>query len=506
MGSRCGLVAYQQAGRMLLLLVLPKMWRPGDVQPTRAPFPTGEDHAAWKQACLAVVAYEGDAQEIVCPEPWETLLKDCINCLTDRVTKDLRQDKDDPRRAEEATLPPSFRHLLVHGCSRGTSGAQPYQDPTQADGFQRALDALLALTMRSGAWKHGPVESTPRDDGLGALFRESEQHTGDPLCIMAAQYFVSEVAARAREVRQGYVETTEMLPLIRGRLTARGMTTLAYSGVPLAECTYDDFTPGVLLFRVIVTALDRVASGAAFPSLLTDALRPLCGRALVLRHTLAHIPSLPAATAAFEARRCRLGPLLRAWQPVLDVARLLLREDPLELSPAEGAASAHTWVVETPKVWEGILASLAEGALEDDQSGIPPPWSEGVKTRVDLRLIRNSVTYLVDAKYKEAGDKKPSPSISDLYQMFAYTHLASGCASVRAALVYPALPGAEPGEWIRRRREPEANANGVTLRLGRVVFPSREACETDDTWERYRASAQRQFEALVYDVGAESHG
>jgi len=480
-----------------LLLVLPKLWRPGGPANKAHPFPEYSKEK-WDDQPLRVVAYEGDFQEVKCPREWQTFLDGCINCLTDRAAKDLVQDKDDPRRADDADLPPSFRHLLVRGSGRGTTGDARYSHHQDLDTFAKALDALVALAMRANAWKHGPVESSPRDNGLGALFRDAEEDTGDPLRVMAAQFFVTEVEARARDVRQGYVETTEVLPLIRGRITARGMTTLAYSGIPLAECTYDDFTPGVMLFRVIVTALDRVASGAVFPALIAEAMRLLCGRALALRHALGHIPSLPSATAAFEARRCRLGPLLRGWQPALDVARLLLREDPIELSPAHDTPSAHTWVIETPKVWEGILAALAvkSGNNPDAQSEILGPWSAGKSTNVDLRIDVGSQVYLIDAKYKvPGGDKDLSPSIADLYQIFAYTHLDKAAPNVHAALVYPMCREFEQPEPKVRRRQPLMD---VKLRIGQVAFPTPEQTKSDENWDAYITTAGGQFRTVVF--------
>ncbi len=503
MRSRCGLVAFEDDStgvkRSLLLLVLPKLWRAEGQDPAgHQPFPRDPRDPAWQdpEGRLRVLAYEGDRQRVVCPdEGWRSLFERCAEWLAERdetgeVGDGAREGEGEGEGELDAATRGSLRGLLSLA-----SGTPRVPKPWRADpsALTKRLAELLRLVVFSRDWRPHRQLHSPRDDGPGYLVGEGRRARHDPLRFLTAHAFVREVEARAREVRQGYVPTTEWMAVIRGRMTARGMARVALTRAPRVECEYDRFTAGVTLFQVLVTALDHVASGAAFPPLVADLTRALREDALRVRRELAHIPSLPVAVAAHHAGRVRLSRLQRGWQTALDMARLLLQRLPLELTDHTRGQSGLVWVVQTPKVWEGILeqALRARGWEPHPQQPVPSPWvGLGGGSNVDLFVEREGVAYVLDAKYKLG-----KPGKADQYQIFAYSHLVSTAhATRRAALLYPlppsrgdegSAPPAPPRTYARARStDPGAPSGDVTLTIAHVPFPAPETL-TAQAWPAY---------------------
>jgi len=368
-----------------------------------------------------------------------TPLERCAEWLAERQDE-TGGDGDAPGEGEaedDGELDAATRRSL-RGLLSVASGTPHVPKPwrTDPDELTGRLSDLLRLVVFSRDWRPQRQLHSPRDDGPGYLVGEGERARHDPLRFLTAHAFVREVERRARDVRQGYVPTTQWMNVIRGRMTARGMARVALTGAPRVECEYDRFTAGVTLFQVLVTALDHVASGAAFPPLVEDLTRALREDALRVRRELAHIPSLPVAVAAHHAGRVRLTRLQQGWQVALDMAKLLLQRLPLDLTSHTRGHGGLVWVVQTPKVWEGILeqALRARGWNPSPQKSVPRPSKElGEESNVDLFAERDGVAYVLDAKYKLG-----TPSKADQYQLFTYSHLvATDHTTRRAALVYP---------------------------------------------------------------------
>jgi hypothetical protein len=435
---QCGMVAYNKEytshGLLgLQLLVIPKLW-------TGIPTPQANYDADRK--FLRILGHEGQRIQLEgVPPAWERLLTDAIESALEVTGQEGEEDA--ARRAdtgeEESPDDPwlaAYQRCLLTRMASGTPDSPPLRPWDETPGgveiasnededhlLACPLQQLVRLVVLSGALEQKALDYSPKETGAGYLVDWGEQ-VSDALRFLNAHAFVQEVKARAGQVRQGYRLRTEWLSGIRGRITARGLARYAATGEASLECTYDDFTSGIPLFQVIVTALDHVARGGPFPPVLRDAASAICEDAARLRRELAHIPRLPLALAAHQAGRIRLSRLWRPWAPALHMAKLLLRDDPLDFTGQEAGQGALVWSVNTAVVWEKVLEQMLDQhtARIEAQSEVVPPWKGLARKRPDLVFVHDHRRWVLDAKYK-LREKAEAPSMDEQYQLFAYSHL-----------------------------------------------------------------------------------
>ncbi len=475
----CGLHLERVDGFGLSVLVLPKAWC-GNKNSAVTVHSDGEHSAT-------VVMHEGDevrvnivsnavAAELVSrSQRSRSALRDVViaeAALGERDSDTFEVDADSKRR------------LLVR-IELAQSEWATKTDATAGKTHDALAKGMLALLEMS----HRLREVTRVDHDLdasehwGALVDTQGRDMEPPLLLLAQWRYVQGMERQLRRIRRGYVPTVGREPVIRGRITQRGLVQ-AGMGELAIECAYDEFVETTPLYRILVTALDHVAMGAmATRHGLTgwSLHKEVQASAIRLRRQLAPIPSLPFAVAAQRAGQLRLPALHRDWQPLLDLARALLRDDAPRGGAPRGTACSFQWRISTAHIWEAWLRAAAEGAgLIVESTGSSGagtairPWQNlGKPKRPDLvlRSTAGAPCVIVDAKYKRPP-KTPSPA--DQYQIWFYSLAMEGVGS--AALVYPAM-GEGDGEVAQRgsyaRVEPGGGEGAVRLRVLVLAFPPR---------------------------------
>ncbi len=395
---------------------------------------------------------------------------------------------------------------LVNERSAPSTGRQMPSPEGAAKALTAALRDLAWLCLRAGELRSAATDGGGEESAGQFLDAARAAHEIDPLALLAELDFVNEMHRLQHRIRKGYVPEEDRLAAIRGRITDRGVLEYEMTGIPLLECRFDEFVEATPLFRVLVTALDVVASGT-LRSTLGIGTEGLFGSGsevhpMTMREQLRSIPSLPLPVARATADRLRLTRLQQEWQRPLDLARRILRAESVETGEATQEGSMTVWTVDTPKVWESILeqAFEAAGVAVSTQQGMKPPWQGlGSERRPDLTVRLPEVgTVIVDAKYKLGT---PGSSTADQYQLFAYS-LINKVRPDAVALVYPLsmTNGDSPNDsayWSARiASHPKSpftreslNAPGehpkVVLHLLQAPFPPPKTVRDEAEWGDY---------------------
>jgi hypothetical protein len=315
------------------------------------------------------------------------------------------------------------------------------------------LRDLLWLRLRADNGKSSASDGggAERDGLLIDPTQAADHHLQDPLALLAELDFVSELNRLQHRIRKGYVPEEDRLSAIRGRITDRGVLDYEMTGIPLLECRFDEFVEATPLFRVLVTALDVVASGALRASLGVGSdwfggsadLHPAA-----LREQLRNIPSFPLPVARATAERLRLTRLQHEWQRPLDLAKRILRAESVATAASDDNGGVTVWSMEMPALWEQILAGAIDAqsdwTIQRKRQGqkvsMPPPWPNFGHYRTPDLLLRSRKrelrrTMILDAKYAPLDG---TPSIAYQNQMFVYSLLAENPPEA-LALVYPVM-------------------------------------------------------------------
>lgn len=263
------------------------------------------------------------------------------------------------------------------------------------------------------------------------------------------EVFIAAFASRLlEELRRGaprhYQSFDADLPTIRGRWdVARQFTALAAHPDRLA-CRFDALdatTPILIVMKACVALLCRHARRAATHRQLAE-----------LRHLLADLPAVPRGALPWRQIQIERG--TRRWQPLLDLARLLLGERWQQTHVLNGGPQGITLLFSMHELFERYVAHQLRQALRGTglevvaQGGFRHclgDWQTGVETvgsshptRPDLLIMRGrGVAAVLDTKWKLLTEVQHS----DVYQMMAYARLYR---SDRLALLYPAVSAERP--------------------------------------------------------------
>jgi hypothetical protein len=545
-GHRCGLFfAVGKESASLTVMVLPKPWALRELYPegTKANAPAALVHRNGNR--LLVVGHEADVAIIRHRDSTTDPLNELIAAVDRQINDDrsakaqqnAKNRKAMERKPGNPTGPPDAPRSGLQdsaqpadagteqdeleeeddpglGALLSIEGAGSKSNPTDQSHASnddhsavviKGLSALIHLAARAGGheWTSRPSTDAAEHDDTeagGAVSSHRSARTADPLMLLAQWRLVELIGAHLRQLRRGYVPVKEEAPVIRGRMTQRGLLQAAARLGPRIECAHDDFSDNTPLFRVLVTALDRVASGAlaeAHGVAAWSVMAQVRARAVHLRRQLHQLPSLPWAQAAAEAGRLSRRPLpraLRVWQPALHLARAILRDEAVRPLASDDGVVAQHWWLNTSKLWEGILEQICKKAgwkVSAPAENSCVLWDKlGNKKKPDLLLENDGQRIVADAKYKLLNGG--ALSAADQYQLFAYSHTASwddAAPATAATVLYPCDQPSEPRAFARHG---ELRFN---LHLIGVPFPTKGELEPKD-WTTYIEKAAMALKPL----------
>ena len=469
--QRAGLAVAAKGRLRLSVCVLPKLWRP-DGEPTVT-------EVVWQDDVLSVVGHELDTV-IIRADAARVALAEAI--VQNSAEEERQRGEDEGSPLVALGVPPPVRRPV--GPSTATA----------------SLSNLLALLQRTT----GALTSRSRQRIEG---HDSSAWVLAPLVRLE---FVSEMERRFRTLRSGYREAVDALASVRGRISERALAVHLASGEPRLDCRFDEFTPDTPLARVLATALDVVSAGVTGGLLSADrVLGTAPERALQLRRAMAAVRSMPHREAERTAVRLRLDRLSRDMGYARDLALLVLRGH--GFLPSDDAGTEYPCFeldIPTAKLWEDVLHSALAASLGDAtlrrHAKVPPPWDGGKSAHSDPDwLVRvGDAVWCLDAKYKEPPANR-SPSRNDLYQLYAYSHLASwdGVPPGRLALVYPDRAPAMQ-RWSQYGRNPK-QPGGPTLDTLSLPFPKPSDVVSEALWRRYVKTVGDEIAAAL--KGMETH-
>lgn len=155
----------------------------------------------------------------------------------------------------------------------------------------------------------------------------------------------------------------------------------------------------------------------------------------------------PAAFAPLPQRH-------QNWQQPYDLAKLII--EGLGINLDEGVFTGPGFVLSTWSAWEALCEELVRRAMPDHQVFGQKRWVLGhrgtdpVYVKPDISpMSGNTVSFLLDAKYKSRHDRSLRISSGDLYESLAFLRATK---AKKMCLLYPALhsPDHLPlGEWQR---------------------------------------------------------
>lgn len=456
-GKRSGFVVLPDgAGGQLSVTVLPKPWA-SQGQATR-----DHTHAAGQTSHL--VLYEGELVAM---------------SSTRDVAGAIALGLNDVARTQAG--------LLELGAPPNKSVTEP---AAEGDPFTSLLELSLLVERSSLNSKDGGFEG----DFAPAVLQ-----------LLAFERLVREVEKVLFRARPRYTETTEMLGMPRGRLSAHSLMLSHASGIPRVLSTFDELTMDTALLRVIRAAL-RVVAATRLHSKIR-ALRPgITVRAAQLLTFFHTVRPIHHAEAAASGQKLHLGALDRPWRAALESAIPVLRAQ--DISPVDGSERSDVVCISisTEKVWEqclqGALAT-AFGEVHVNRDGnlavglrALPPWvrdgseAETAASASPDFLVRNGKALAVlDAKYKTRS--RLSVDSSDGYQLFAYSYLTQLHERTPdfVAILRPVRRGQRPAQ-TEYARQPEAK---FPLWVATLPFPERSDVKDAAHWRAYNSKLSAQL-------------
>lgn len=251
-----------------------------------------------------------------------------------------------------------------------------------------------------------------------------------PDLLIAA--FVQRAEALLTEgLRRDYMERSEPLAVLRGRLDLPAHLRRPEALVTDLRCRHEDYTLDTPFNAVLRQTAE--ACHSRWPA--------VAGRVLRLRHRLTALA--PVRLRPDEIDRFRYDRLTETYRPVHALCRWILEGTRLGLGGKHRAPGA-SFVVEMAPLFERFVSLSLRGRLR-------PPWRVELQERVALdrahalEVRPDVVVYrkerpvaVIDAKYKLR--RSGVPGNTDAYQVLAY---AQRYGMKRVWLVYPDQPSGE---------------------------------------------------------------
>ena len=361
-------------------------------------------------------------------------------------------------------------------------GATPGEDES-AEPIPKAepmLDALLGL------FQFAMNDIDDADIVLGSR--------GDLSDAVHRRQLVVEVERSFRTIRPRYVSKIEQSKTWRGAVVVDDLFRSRAERRVAIEFDHDELTSDLLEWRLVMTALEMVASPRTKRVVAHDD-PDLRRRAIAVRRRLSDIVALPLSQIGGSIQRLEQLRYDSRFSALETAARAVLTQDLMGADMEGERIAAHGVILRSEALWELILGkaatqrwgaarvhiststSLAPGLIS------PQPWAKAPGRKdsfPDLVLEGPDRVFCIDAKYKilERGASR-----ADLYQIFTYSHVVGLKSApkkpVDVALIYPSSPrdrklSQEPG-WPSANREYRRSgepAGPVFLKVLELPFPT----------------------------------
>jgi hypothetical protein len=451
-GNRIGLATATYGESSIYIVILPKHWRQGPAVRYRLPDVLSPQ--------LLVTVHEGDRLAFPAGSPIEALIAALLEAHSESNLFELSYAKSLPEQ-----LAPS--------------------DVAGALDLFSFLDEAL----------------TPPDNSyfpISALGGASE--------LFARRRFLDSTAPLIRRLHQGYVELTDRVSPLRGRIDAGDLAAARLEKRTHVKCHFDELTPAIPVFRVIVTALHVSSLNPGMVgSILDRALGGVRAEAIRLSKQLRDLRGYSIEDGVRVAQSIMPSSVKPLWREAFLTATQVLHFAKDTLAAGETHARLDNLLIRTEDVWEQLLGRaallrwgkeavfqskpgrLAAGLIvpapwkKTDSfiaAGLEPRWRASMDSYPDLMVATNGYLWCADAKYKRY---EGSNDRGDQYQMFAYSHLAilaeSGQTTTRCALLYPAEVGQTLGLQTKFIRQ-GAEGKPVPLEVFTLPWPSRSDLRT----------------------------
>ncbi len=248
--------------------------------------------------------------------------------------------------------------------------------------------------------------------------------------LLVAAFVQRTEALLATGLRRDYLEQSERLEVLRGRLDLQAHLRRPEALRTSLDCRHEQYTHDSLFNAVLRQTAE--SCHPRWPS--------LAGRVLRLRHRLATLPRSNLSPA--DIARFRYDRLTERYRPVHALCSLLLAGSRLDLKGQSSPGAS--FLIEMWPLFEKFLSCSLQARLH-------APWRVATQARTTLdktgaiKIRPDVVVYngekpvaVLDAKYKIRSGSAPKPA--DAVQVFAY---ARRYGVRRAWLIYPDQPAGE---------------------------------------------------------------
>lgn len=498
--QRSGVLVFHKHGYTFNLLVLPKLWRPTENRPNPYPWCHGI-----RTKTVYVVAYEGERHFLGDPPiEWKQLLTECSDILSSQSQPhETDTSTDDSDTSLDADTMRSLQHLIQIVGKPKESVLNEFldiPDESAQEHWNTQVEELQKLAWFADAKRKLSIDIFhTTDDSLVSITENRMSREISPLFrLLVIENFLSEMEKYNKEIHQGYVSVTEKTNTIKGSLTGKSLVLLD-AGVSLSpECRYNKFVPNIPLYQVLVSTLDSILDGFCLPSCFVEIKEQnIQQRALLYRQQLEYISSLSIEIASHTSEQLYLPASQRHWQPALDMAKILLQNHDSFLQDTKSGTGGYMWIVDTARVWEEILRqSIRTWNTSAVKNTEKQPWNglgntikpdiifDSIISDKDCETANQQYRYIFDAKYKISSSTQPkTPSKSEEYQMFAYSHLFGNSCPIHIGLVYPVQTVPSSGLLPRKHTRNPNSYHNCHLSIYHLPFPSTEDVQNQDAWK-----------------------
>ena len=432
-----GMVHSSRQNHSVTVVVLPKSWKPIHLSGTsKYSYRTYVWPAAQREGVLCL--YENEHIDLFLTDPQFNAERDDDTVAIRRaLLNDLMQASNDSRN----DLDDKDTNLISWGIpSRKTSRSENFF----SSDLETAMPNIIALYMLLNI--SGYSQSFER--------RFDKLHHNLLLPLLHLR-FMQEILNKHRMLNKEYILKSEILPTIRGRVSALSLAKSEETEERSVLCHYDELDTGTPIVRVLLTALDIVSRGHALSKNNDDSSQEYlhigntAKRGVQIRRFFQSIPSYPLHKALHVSLNIRTTQKNAYLQPLLSMARLILQRKQASLKQINTQEhSMWCWEVDMSDVWEFILfkgyqtlpsvrvmyydKSTGDCSIYPKQS-IPAAFGNGQKNQSvpDLLLTTtengsDQSNWIVDAKYSYCHNHLPaSANIEYRDQMFRYLFLTS---------------------------------------------------------------------------------